>query len=362
MKKALTMVICILVFVASSVILTQGETLTVCKTCKYQKIQEAIEDSSSGDVISIDEGTYRENIRIDKSLVLRGKEHVTIKGTRKGYPIMILGGSEVKVNVAGIKITEAGGGDCYNLEEDLCPHGILVRGEAKVELENLEVEEVDTGVSGIEVTDSAQVAIKNSKISGNLYGLSVENNSIVKVDNAVIKENIAEGILVDDSSSIQISDSTITGGMGGIMTHSSSKMIFKGSRVTDTFSGIAVSDYSQAILRDSNITDNMSGLDFQSYAKGEVENCNLEDNTGGITVQGHSEVTVNKTRINGNMRGVVLSDTTKTVLKSSLITNNTVGIGAIEGFAGDVSGYGNEIYGNEYNLRGLPYNTLEDIS
>ena len=63
---------------------TSGETIIVAKdgSGDYEKIQDAIDAAQGGDTIRVWEGTYEENVVMDKtlSLVGNGSDVVTIDG------------------------------------------------------------------------------------------------------------------------------------------------------------------------------------------------------------------------------------------------------------------------------------------
>src|SRR3990170_7751450 len=73
----------------------QAATLMVCKNrCAYSSIQDAINASSSGDTIQVQNGTYYENVNVTKQLTLRGT----------GMPVVDAGGSgsTIKLSADGI--------------------------------------------------------------------------------------------------------------------------------------------------------------------------------------------------------------------------------------------------------------------
>jgi parallel beta-helix repeat protein len=75
----------------------------------YSTIQKAIDNASSGDTIFVAEGTYYENIIIDKSISLIGNNSETtiLNGNRTAYKDVIHI-SENWVNVTGFRVLDAG--------------------------------------------------------------------------------------------------------------------------------------------------------------------------------------------------------------------------------------------------------------
>ena len=73
----------------------------------YTKIQDAIDNSTNGDTIRVFEGTYTENIIVNKSLSLigNGSEITVIDGGENGDVVMI---TADWVNISGFFVIRTG--------------------------------------------------------------------------------------------------------------------------------------------------------------------------------------------------------------------------------------------------------------
>jgi parallel beta-helix repeat protein len=81
----------------------------------YSQIQQAIDNSSQGDIIEVHSGVYRENVHVYKTLTLQGI------ASGKGLPVVDAGGSGSVISITsngtivkGFNITGSGGCGCGN--------------------------------------------------------------------------------------------------------------------------------------------------------------------------------------------------------------------------------------------------------
>ena len=150
----------------------------------YQQIQEAIDNSSQGDIIEVYSGVYHENVHIYKTLTLQGI------GSAEGYPVVDAGrsGSVISITsngtiVKGFNVTGSGGCGCGNA-------GIMV--------------------------DSSNNIVKDNIIYKNKYGIYIrsgnENNTFLSND--LLENNIT---VSDSGSNNQWNGSVKAEGLGGLL-------------------------------------------------------------------------------------------------------------------------------------------------
>ena len=93
-------------FDAEALSSTQASTLTVCPNgCDFSSIQTAIDTANPGDTIEVHNGTYYENVNVNKKLILRGIGMPVVDARGKGSPITL---SEDYINLSGIKSINPG--------------------------------------------------------------------------------------------------------------------------------------------------------------------------------------------------------------------------------------------------------------
>jgi len=191
-----------------------------------ESIRAAIDGTEEGAVICLAEGTWEENIKIEKSLTLRGvgPEQTVIDGIQEGFPVVWITTSEeaqtVSVRIEDLRIT-GGEGECADRDKSICPSGLLIQGMARVKVTDCAVSA--TARHGIKVT-SAQTVITDATISGNRNDGLVLVSGQATVSGSTISDNHLHGIRLWGSAQIEITNSTIHGNMrDGVRLASSSQ-------------------------------------------------------------------------------------------------------------------------------------------
>ena len=180
-------------------------------------IQAAIDKASDGAVICLGEGTWQENIKIEKSLTLRGtgRENSAIEGTKHGRPVLQIDSeTEIIVHVESLTIQGAKGGpkECAAVypiaPKTICPDGIAIQGKSKVFLLKLAVG--NNGRMGIYATDSSSVTMDQCSVLGSgRIGVFVRRYATGTIEQTAITNN-NEGVMIADSATALLSDCTIT--------------------------------------------------------------------------------------------------------------------------------------------------------
>jgi len=134
----------------------------------YTSIQNAIDNASNGDVIYILNGTYFENIEIDKPLLLFGEDsNTTIIDGSKNKNVVTINSDKVQINGLSIKNS----GEKYS--------GVELRGD---NIKIIECKIIENGI-GFNFINSDDNFLKNNDIENNTkYGLflNCSNENILK--------------------------------------------------------------------------------------------------------------------------------------------------------------------------------------
>ena len=172
----------------------------------YTKIQDAIDNASNGDTVYVYNGTYFENVVVDKSLNLIGEEKTTtiIDGINAGFPDFCITIEANNVTVTGLTIQ-----NCKST-------GIYISSDYNIISDNI-------------VVDNSQGIAIIGEFGGNIisHNLILNNNKsgglIVFGRNNNISENIVSqsgwyGIYLDNVEYSNISNNIISGNENGVYT------------------------------------------------------------------------------------------------------------------------------------------------
>jgi len=133
--------------------------------CDYASIQRAIEEANPGDTISVQSGTFRENVVVDKTLILRGTDSGSgepiVDGKGVGSAVIL---SADQITLEGFVVKNSGFGKA----------GIEVKSDNNRIRNNLVTENKWYGIS---LSDSDDNVISGNVVSKNKYGIWIPAGS-----------------------------------------------------------------------------------------------------------------------------------------------------------------------------------------
>jgi len=197
-------------------------------------IQAAIDAAPEGATLELGPGTWTANLRIGKSITLKGAGagESVIRGAVPGMPVILVSGDDVTVRLVGITVAGAVGEACAGGTRDLCPHGILARAGARVEITDCEVVDnagcglfvagraealvaessfARNGRAGVWAHDESKLTLIGVEIVGNPYGLIAASRAHVTARDSRIADNGHDGVLIADGARVYLWDNEITG-------------------------------------------------------------------------------------------------------------------------------------------------------
>lgn len=316
----------------------------------YSTIQNAIAAASTGDTIFVYNGTYIENIIIDKSLELIGENRNTtfIDGNMKGDTVTILsekvlllnftilnGKTTIKLDVfrAGIRLTES--------------HCVIKGNRLK---------DNQIGILGLRVTNST---IVDNQLYGNGITFSpYENVDRPKISLKYFMHNISNNTVNDKPLLYLLNQKNkdVTDPAGQIIAVNCSNITFKNYEMTqpNTDSAILLAYCSNCIIEKSNISNNSGIWTFKSN-NNIYRNNTFSHNFHGITLDysSNNNVIECNTIYNNHYAGVML----EYYSKNNLIQKNNIIKNTYNGYF--TQAFQNKWHANYYDRwTGLQYSFL----
>jgi parallel beta-helix repeat protein len=346
------------------------KSLTVCKEgCNFHSVKAAVEAADPGDVVEVDSGNYQENVRINKSLTLIGKD------TGSGKPVIDAGGNGSAVTILADGITIDG----FNLTNALGSQadfyaGIRVWANDSIIKNNLAF----YNENGILVTNSLNGTLEKNDLITNKYGMRIETSRNINAnenemrDNQygllmvssygnLLRSNIAEdndfGIKLNDSENNTLIDNQMRGNnysfgaegynniSAGNLVDSRSIVYLIGSKnkIIDSSAEIGTLycfDCENVTIRDLNLSNSFHGIYLQNSTGSVVEKNNLKNSVIGIAlIDSYANLVKKNTIIQSRADGFELIDSDSNQVENNRIEDYGTGLYVLR------SGY-NEIQGN----------------
>jgi parallel beta-helix repeat protein len=294
----------------------------------YAKIQWAVDNASAGDTIIVRDGTYYENVVVNKHLSLKSENrsaYTTINGGGRGHVVRITADN---VRMEGFTVTGSG---WYEYD------------------------------SGLEITSSNNIITNNSISNNNAHGIylySSSNNNIITSNN--IYSNSWYGIRLSSSSNNRISSNNISNNDGGIYLDSSSNNSITSNNISNNDYGIGLgSSSNNNIISSNNISNNDYGIGlYSSSNNNNISSNNIySNNYAGIYLDSSSNNSITSNNISNNYDGIVLNPSSNnSITSNNIYSNNDNGIDLYSSSNNSITS--NNIYSNNWHgiALGLSYN------
>jgi parallel beta-helix repeat protein len=311
----------------------------------YTKIQDAIDNATSGDTIEVHAGSYFENVNITRKITLRGIGMPVVDAGGNGNVITL---SENGIRLEGFTATESAG---YRIQQ-LPGAGILVTSNNNTLTGN---NASNNGI-GIYMSGSNNTLIGNSA-SNNYYGkysndagdgirLVSSNNTLI--DN-IASNNGEYGIYLSGSNNTLIGNNASNNGDYGIILSFSTKNVLKNN-----------------VMKGNNFNFELDG-NSDSYFDNQIDATNLVDGKPVYYIKGVRDtvydsstnagtfycincwnVTIKDLNLNKNYYGVFFWNTNFSKIQNVKVYKNYDGIGME--FCNNTWLMDNEASDNEYGI------------
>ena len=283
-------------------------------------IEAAVDFAAEGDTVCVKDGTYTENVNVDKQLTIRsenGSDSTIVDAADSSGSVFHVGVDYVNIN------------------------GFTVKGA------------IDTECAGISLTYAEHCNISGNNASKNRQGISLFSSSNNTITNNKVSENNYFGIALVSSSSNTITNNyaSHTNGTGIGLSKNSSSNIVTGNNASYNIggSGVALANSGNNTLRDNVMSGNRYNFDADGVSYSELDNdidlSNLVDgkpiyylvdasdtvidsatNAGTVYCIHCDNVTVKDLTLETNFFGILFYNTNNSRIENNNISFCNVGI------------------------------------
>ncbi|WP_062400679.1 right-handed parallel beta-helix repeat-containing protein [Methanogenium cariaci] len=320
----------------------------------FTLIQEAIIAANPGDTVMVREGTYTENVRVDKRLSLLSEKGATVAAADSGRSAIEV--TVGNVTIDGFTVTGATSTGSAGLLVNSVQHCIVSNITSTRNYNGLVLEAAggdsvlrdcaaDTNsLNGILVNNTRDSLVDGCLASGNsLNGIKLYGAEDTTLEHCILSENPHYGILVEESSGSEIRASEMTANSkhGIYILSSCGTWLLKNDISGNVDGGIRTQESSDLVIEENTITNN-SGAFKAIYMVGGV-NSTISNNTvtGDCQFYTLRNSVISGNCMSGGYRGIFLYDSSN----GNLVSDNRVTQGGI-GITIQSSSTGNTIVNN----------------
>jgi parallel beta-helix repeat protein len=317
---SMAMVLGLIVIIDVSIDFTSnvgGTTLYVNTTGTggaYTSIQDAINDSKDGDTVFVYNGTYYENVLINKMINLTGisRDNTTIDGEGSGDAVRI---SSNWVNISGFTLIGSGfsGNDA----------GIHIETNNNTVSNNL----ILSNYYGILLSSSNNNIITENNATNNWYTLYLYSSNMNNIKNNNLSNN--EGcVYLRDSIQNSIIENYISSNIGpGIYLDYSIDNNISSNVMLENGIGILLSDSNENNITNNNASLGNYGINLYYSDYNFIKNNTAISNRDyGIGISSSEGNNVIENNVSNHWAGILLTFSNRNHIKGNFASNNTTDI------------------------------------
>ncbi len=341
----------ILLIFISCIGIVSAATITVGDSGKdHTTISAAVSNASSGDIILVSDGTYTENVVVNKAVTIiseNGAASTLVQST--GSHIISI--SSDNVTISGFNIT------CTVPSTHA---GIYVSSASNC---NISDNKLNGNCYGIYLASSSNNTLSNNNANNNEYGIYLEGSSNYNtLTSNNVSSNTDYGIYLDHSSNNTLTSNIASDNRYGInLGSSSNNTLISNNASSNTGYGISLSYASNNTLTSNNASSNtIIGIYLSSASNNTLTSNNANSNTPhGIYLDSSSNNTLTGNNASSNnYYGICLDSSSNNTLTSNNANNNEYGIYLDDSNNNTLTN--NLMSSNSYNF-GISISYLEDF-
>ena len=377
-KKAASWIILTMLFIgtltfAFNIQLTKSEPTTWTVNddggADFTGIQDAIDAASPGDTIYVFNGTYYENVVMDKSVLLIGENKVNtiIDGSGAGTVVAI---TVNNVTVRNFTIQNSGyfapyprGVNLYGVNNTIVQdniiinnsYGILIQVSCNNTISNNVVANNSNGIclAYYDDGDNSGNTLRNNEITGNEWDFGLPGwDELLVLDHLI--QDIDASNTVDGKPIyywVNRHNEQVPSDAGYVGLVNCTNITVRNSNLTNNYQGMLLAYTKSSLIVDNNVTNIYGkGIELQHSEDNTISSNNITNNLQiGIYLSYSNASNILKNKITNNSRGISLHDSYGNTISSNNITNNSDGITLFENSSDNII-LGNNIDNNDYSV------------
>ena len=243
----------------------------------FTSIQSAIDSNNTkdGHTITLDGGTYRENVAVYKQLTIKPSSNAMVY-VEAGNPFMgVFTVVASKTNLWRLNIS--GASDSY---------GVFVYADYVSLINNT----ISRNANGVSLFNSYFTQITGNTLKDNWYGVNHQNSNYTIISNNQVQDNWY-GFNLINSGSVDIFSNNITGNWYGLSLDDSNNVTLHENEITDNYLGMSLWNDKSLTIHSNIITGNAAGISYYNSSQ------SLSNNNNNIT--GNHIININKIDFTG---------------------------------------------------------------
>jgi len=282
----------------------------------FTKIQDAVDTASDGDIIIVYNGTYYENVNINKQLTLEGSDMPVVNAGWSGGAIAV--GAD-GCTVDGFYVTGGTAGLIGGW------YGIAVESNNNLIKNNIALEISD----GIYLSHSFNNTITGNSISNNNAGIRLQYSNHNTISYNTVFSNFNEGINLLGSNNNTLTGNTVSNNNEGISIeyYNSDNNILRNNILRDNIYNIHVGGWSLPDYhQDIDTSNTVNGKLIYYWVEEKDKTIDISTDAGYVALISCNNIVVKDLDLTNNGEGILLVNTTNSTLQDNTISNCGTGI------------------------------------
>ena len=273
----------------------QSRTLTVCASCEFTTLQEAIATAQTGDTILVKAGHYSEGeIIIDKPLTLEGQDYPILDGDHKTQILTITA-------------------------DDVIIRGFILQNSGYNDLKEQ---------AAIRVEQYKNCLIENNKLYNNYFGIYLAKTQHCTIIN---NEVISKPDNSSDSLGQDLMGESETFSGNALHLWNASNITAKNNHLEGHRDGIYLEFVKDALIEHNLSTNNLRyGLHFMFSEAIDFEENTFHQNGAGVAVMFSKHITMHNNEFSdnqgGSAYGLLLKEVSDSDIDANLFEKNTIAL------------------------------------